>query len=143
MTEVRPGTYVFNDRTQVGLGAATPADVAAVVVATVVSGHRAGEVVLDAGSKALTSDRMISKSTSDTFGLVAGTDGSVGEIVRLSEEHAVASFPEGVQAPRVGERVSIVPNHICPVVNLFEKATVTLDGAVVDRWPVAARGLLR
>ena len=64
VTEVRPGTYVFNDRTQVGLGAATPADVAAVVVATVVSGHRAGEVVLDAGSKALTSDRMISKSSS-------------------------------------------------------------------------------
>ena len=74
---------------------------------------------------------------------MAGTDGSVGEIVRLSEEHAVACFPEGVQAPRVGERVSIVPNHICPVVNLFEKATVTLDGGVVDRWPVAARGLLR
>lgn len=143
VTEVRPGTYVFNDRTQIGLGAATPADVAAVVVATVVSGHRAGEVVLDAGSKALTSDRMISNSVSDTFGLVAADDGSVGEIVRLSEEHAVASFPQGVKAPGVGERVAIIPNHICPVVNLFEKATVTLDGAVVDRWPVAARGLLR
>lgn len=143
VTEVRPGTYVFNDRTQIGLGAATPADVAAVVVATVVSGHRSGEVVLDAGSKALTSDRIFSKSPPDTFGLVAARSGSIGEIVRLSEEHAVAVYPDDAEAPGVGERVAIIPNHICPVVNLFEKVTVTLDGTVVDRWPVAARGLLR
>ena len=62
VTEVRPGTYVFNDRTQVARGAASDRDLAAAVIATVVSGPREHEVVIDAGSKTLTSDRMISKS---------------------------------------------------------------------------------
>ena len=143
VTEVRPGTYVFNDRTQVAQGAASDRDLAAAVIATVVSGPREHEVVVDAGSKTLTSDRMISKSPSVTFGLVHTAAGGVGEIVRLSEEHGVASFPDRSAAPRIGERVSIIPNHICPVVNLFEQVTVVDDGAVVDRWPVTARGKLR
>src|SRR5688572_5132276 len=50
VTEVRPGTYVFNDLTQVGLGAASLADVAAAVVATVVSRPAADRAILDGGT---------------------------------------------------------------------------------------------
>jgi D-serine deaminase-like pyridoxal phosphate-dependent protein len=143
VTEVRPGTYVFNDLTQLALGAAAAADLAAVIVATVVSGPRDREVVLDAGSKALTSDRMIVNHSAATHGAVFTADGKTGEIVRLSEEHGIAAFAGAGGAPRIGERVVIVPNHICPVINLFETATIVSDGNVVDRWSVAARGKLR
>jgi D-serine deaminase-like pyridoxal phosphate-dependent protein len=143
VTEVRPGTYVFNDLTQVALGAATPADLAAVVVATIVSGPRDREVVLDAGSKALTSDRMIVNHSPATHGTVFTADGRTGQIVRLSEEHAIAAFASPGDAPSIGERVVIVPNHVCPVINMFETATIVSDGSVVDRWSVAARGKLR
>jgi D-serine deaminase-like pyridoxal phosphate-dependent protein len=143
VTEVRPGTYVFNDLTQVALGAATETDLAAVVAATVVSGPRDCEVVLDAGSKALTSDRMIVNHPPATHGAVFTADGRAGEIVRLSEEHGIAAFASPGDAPSIGDRVVIVPNHVCPVINLFETATIVRDGNVVDRWSVAARGKLR
>jgi D-serine deaminase-like pyridoxal phosphate-dependent protein len=142
VTEVRPGTYVFNDLTQISLGAATLADVAAVVTATVVSGPRDSEVVLDAGSKALTSDRMITHSAPATFGAVYTVGGHTGQVVRLSEEHGIAAFGEG-ETPTIGERVAIVPNHICPVVNLFDYATIVRDDTVLDRWAIAARGKMQ
>jgi D-serine deaminase-like pyridoxal phosphate-dependent protein len=138
VTEVRPGTYIFNDRTQVALGSATGDDVAAAIVTTVVSSPRPGEVVVDAGSKALTSDRMLNHHPSAGFGVTA--DGS-GIVTRLSEEHAVISFGDGV-SPAIGERLVIVPNHICPVVNLFDEVTVADHGSA-ERWPVAARGRLQ
>jgi D-serine deaminase-like pyridoxal phosphate-dependent protein len=143
VTEVRPGTYVFNDLTQVALGAAIPDQLAAIVVATVVSGPRDREVVLDAGSKALTSDRMIVNDPPATHGTVFTADGGTGQIVRLSEEHGVAAFAGPAEAPSIGERVVIVPNHVCPVINMFECVTIVNDGGMVDRWRVAARGKLR
>lgn len=139
VTEVRPGTYVFNDRTQLALGAATPEELAAVVVVTVVSRVRPGEIVIDAGTKALTSDRMLVRDPPPTFGQVLG-EGC--EVVRLSEEHGVVAVPESCDA-HVGDRLAIVPNHICPVVNLHEHVTVVRGSASVDRWPVAARGRLQ
>jgi D-serine deaminase-like pyridoxal phosphate-dependent protein len=61
--------------------------------------------------------------------------------VRASEEHGVVAIPP--EAPlRIGEQVRIVPNHVCPVINLFDEAVV-LDGDRVERWRVAARGLSR
>jgi D-serine deaminase-like pyridoxal phosphate-dependent protein len=136
VTEVRPGTYVFNDRSQVALGAATTDDVAAVVVATVVSTPRSGEVVIDAGSKALTFDRMIVRTPSPTFGSVPQLAGTV---VRLSEEHGVVRIGDRL-TPSIGDRVTVIPNHICPVVNLFDRMTLVDGDRVTGTWPVAARG---
>jgi D-serine deaminase-like pyridoxal phosphate-dependent protein len=138
VTEVRPGTYIFTDRSQIALGSATYADIGAAVVATVVSNPREDEVVVDAGSKALSSDRMLNRDPATGFGVTA--DGR-GTVTRLSEEHAVLSFTGG-GAPLIGDRVVIIPNHICPVVNLFDEVTVYDDGSV-ERWPVAARGRLQ
>ncbi len=139
-TEIRPGTYVFNDRTQLEHGAATPDDVAALVVATVVSRPARDYAVLDAGTKALTSDQMIVRDPPRTFGTLYGREG--WDLIRASEEHTVVSIPPGGEA-QIGERVVIVPNHICPAVNLFETATIVRGDAVVDMWPVAGRGKLR
>ena len=57
MTEFRPGTYIFNDMNTVHGGFCTIDDCAARIVATVVSIAVPGQVVIDAGSKTLTSDR--------------------------------------------------------------------------------------
>jgi len=36
-----------------------------------------------------------------------------------------------------------VPNHICPAINLASMLTVVEGGAVLGRWPVAARGMVQ
>lgn len=143
VTEVRPGTYVFNDRTQLALGAAEADDVAAVVVATVISGPRGGEMVIDAGSKSLTSDRMLITDPPPTFGMAIAADGVAGEVVRLSEEHGVVLFPDPETVPAVGAQVAVALNHICPAINLFEQVAIVDHGRVVDHWVVAARGKLQ
>jgi D-serine deaminase-like pyridoxal phosphate-dependent protein len=140
VTEVRPGTYVFNDRSQLAQGSAEPADLAAFVIATVVSRPAPDRAVVDAGSKVLTSDRMIVPDAPLSFGAVWGRDD--WDVVRLSEEHGVVAVPPAARV-RVGERVAIVPNHICPAINLASALTMVEDGRVLDRWPVAARGLVQ
>ena len=136
VNEFRPGTYVFNDRTQVALGAATLGDCAATVLTTVVARTSAGEAVFDAGSKVFSSDRMIVPVPPPTFGQVVGHP--EWQVVRLSEEHGILDGPH-IGTLAIGDRVSVVPNHICPVVNLFDRVTV-VDGSQVSSWPVDARG---
>jgi D-serine deaminase-like pyridoxal phosphate-dependent protein len=140
ITEVRPGTYVFNDLSQLHQGSATADDLAAFVVATVVGRPEATRAVVDAGSKVLTSDRLITADPTPTFGAIAGHPDAY--VSRLSEEHGLVEFPTGSDL-RIGDRVAIVPNHICPVVNLADSVAVVVDGAVVDRWAVAARGRVK
>lgn len=137
VTEVRPGTYVFNDRSQIAQGAASANDVAAFVVTTVVARPAADRLVVDAGSKVLTSDRMLVPDPPLSFGAVWGHEDWL--VARLSEEHGVIEVPPDAEV-RIGDRLAIVPNHVCPTINLASFVTVVEGGDVVDRWPVAARG---
>ncbi len=138
ITEVRPGTYVFNDASQVAQGSAAWDDVAAFVVSTVVARPTEDRAVIDAGSKVLTNDRLASAEARQTHGWVLGHDGL--HVTRLSEEHGVI---DGANNLRVGDRVAVVPNHICPVINLTDSVCVVEDGSPADRWQVAARGRVR
>ncbi len=144
VTEMRPGNYVFFDRTQVGLGAATVDNCALWVIATVVSRPAATRVVFDAGSKTLTNDSVRGFGTHVGHGLVCRNlsstmpDGSI-VIERLSEEHAVARVPADCTL-RIGDRVRILPNHSCVVSNLMDELLVVEGTTVVDTLPVAARG---
>jgi D-serine deaminase-like pyridoxal phosphate-dependent protein len=137
VTEVRPGTYVFNDLSQMLQGAATSTDIAAFVIATVVGRPEATRAVIDAGSKVLTSDRLLVNDPDTTFGSVAGYPGAT--VTRLSEEHGLVELPPDTDL-RTGDRVAIVPNHICPVINLTDSVSVIADGVVAEHWAVAARG---
>jgi D-serine deaminase-like pyridoxal phosphate-dependent protein len=134
ITEERPGTYVFNDRQQLHLGAARADQMALWVVATAVSSAVAGQFVVDAGAKTLAKDL---PTFLDGYGLVAGADGLTVE--RTYDYHGVVALPDGVDAPAIGSQVAILPNHACPVVNLAEELLVVSDEQVVDRWPVDAR----
>jgi D-serine deaminase-like pyridoxal phosphate-dependent protein len=140
ITEVRPGTYVFNDLSQLRQGAATPDDLAAFVVATVVGRPEATRAVIDAGSKVLTSDRLLTADPELTFGAVAGYPGA--HVTRLSEEHGLLEFSAPADL-RIGDRLAIVPNHICPVINLADSVSVIADGLLVERWVVSARGRVK
>lgn len=136
-TEYRAGTYIYNDREQVNLGACSMTDCAARILTTVVSVPGSGErAVLDAGSKAL---------TSDLVGLTGyGIDCKSGRaIYALSEEHGLLDIRDLEQPPQVGDRLMLLPNHICPVVNLHDRMAVVRGTRVVGMCRIDARGLSR
>ncbi len=134
ITEQRPGTYVFNDAQQVFLGAVPPTAVAFFVVATVVSATVPGQVIVDAGAKAVSRD---AHPILPGFGWLADR----GLPLRtMNDYHGFVDVAAGSPAPRVGDRVVIVPNHVCPTVNLYDELVIVEDGQVVDTWSVAARG---
>ncbi len=135
VTEMRPGTYLLGDRQQWALGAQPSDGLAAIIAATVVSTAVDGQVVIDAGAKALTKDVA---PYLDGHGAIPAYPGAV--IERVSDYHGVVRMPAGTPAPAVGQVIAIVPNHICPVVDLRDSFTVTRGGAIVGTWPVDARG---
>ena len=138
ITEMRPGTYVFHDNNAFRHGRIGPDRCAARVVSTVVSRPASDRAIIDAGSKALALDPSPSHPG---HGFIVGHPGAT--IARLSEEHGVVTLPTGERGFDVGDRVEIIPNHICPAVNLTDELVVIRDGHVVDHWPVAARGKVR
>jgi D-serine deaminase-like pyridoxal phosphate-dependent protein len=135
VTEERPGTYVFGDRQQVALGSIAPDAPAAVIAARVVSVNTAARrFVIDAGAKTL---------TKDLPAYLAGHASipELGAVVdRVSDYHGVVEVKDGGSLPEIGQVVVAVPNHICPVVDLFATFLVARDGAIVDTWRVDARG---
>jgi D-serine deaminase-like pyridoxal phosphate-dependent protein len=137
VTESRPGEYVFYDQNKVALGICQLEDVALVVATTVVSTAVPGQVILDVGTKALGREG----SPDRGYGHVPAVPGSFLRL--LNEHHGYLTVPDEVTRPRVGDVLAIVPNHACPIVNLFDEYTVLQDGREVDRWPIDARGRQR
>jgi len=137
LTEIRPGTYVFNDMNSVYANCATFADCAATILATVVSTAVPGQIVLDAGSKTLTSDRCGPKPESG-HGFIREYPSA--KIAKLSEEHAQVDVTACDRVPRVGDRVNVIPNHICPCVNLQDSVWWQEPGEDPVELPVDARG---
>lgn len=133
VTERRPGTYIYYDRFQVQMGAASWDDCALTVLTTAVSRPTATRIVLDAGSKSLTSDILGQVG----YGLVMGTDLTIKS---LSEEHGVIEMAQPSDAPHIGDKLRIIPNHACVVSNLFDSVYLISGDRVVENVPVAARG---
>jgi D-serine deaminase-like pyridoxal phosphate-dependent protein len=145
ITELRPGNYAYFDRTQVALGSASLDDCALTVAATVVTKH-AGRIILDCGSKTLTSDQARGIAAAPGYGAVLAGDGQsprrIDEgltIERLSEEHATVRVT-GTTTLEPGDRVRVVPNHSCTVSNLVDVVRLVDGDEVVESLPVAARG---
>jgi D-serine deaminase-like pyridoxal phosphate-dependent protein len=145
LTELRPGNYVYFDRTQLALGAATLDDCALTVLATVVTKHE-GRIILDAGSKTLTNDQAPGITMAPGFGAILTEDGCALDdmlaIERLSEEHATVRVT-GSTALKPGDRVRILPNHSCVVSNLVNEVRLVEGERVIDTLPVAARGRIQ
>lgn len=136
-TEIRPGTYIYNDMNTVRAGHCTLDDCAARVVCTVVSTAVPGKAVVDAGSKTLTSDRNI---TAPESGHGHAVEYPAAQLCRLTEEHGELDVSRCERAPRVGERITIIPNHICPCINLADAVFVKTPDGTMEQMPVDARG---
>jgi D-serine deaminase-like pyridoxal phosphate-dependent protein len=137
VTEIRPGTYIFNDRTTAEIGACAWDDCALTVLATVISTAVRGQAVIDAGTKALGREP-IRGTDGGGFGALLDRPGVT--VKAMSEEHGMLDLSRTDWEPEVGERVQVVPNHVCIVVHLNDVVYGTRNGAVETSWPVAARG---
>jgi len=119
VTEIRPGTSIFHDRDSVALGVATLDDVAYTVLASVVSTAVPGQAVVDAGSKALAREEFRALPGQGGYGILL--DRPEVRVISVSEEHGVLDLSGTSWRPRVGDRVRIVPNHVCVSVNLQDR----------------------
>src|SRR5439155_10515362 len=133
-TEIRPGTYVFYDASSLTAKCCVEADCALRVLTTVVSTAVPGQCVIDAGSKTVSSDQTVGAGT---FGYFLGRSWTMRKI---NEEHG---YVEIDGKPRVGEKVWVVPSHVCATVNLHDDIFYGRGGRVEGRWKVAARGKVR
>jgi D-serine deaminase-like pyridoxal phosphate-dependent protein len=137
VTEIRPGTYIFNDRTTASIGACQWNDCAYTVLATVVSTSISGQVAVDAGSKALSREEI---RGADAPGFGALMDRPDVFVKALSEEHGLLDVSKTDWRPRVGDKVRIVPNHVCVSVNLHPRLWLLEGEKLVGSYEVRARG---
>lgn len=135
-TEIRPGTYVFHDASQLKNDVCTEADCALRVLVTVVSTQVPGQCVIDGGSKTFSSD--MTKGP-NTFGHFPGRPWTMR---KMNEEHGYVEI-QGALRPAVGEKVWVIPSHVCSTVNMHDEMWYGRDGKVEGSWKIAARGKVR
>jgi D-serine deaminase-like pyridoxal phosphate-dependent protein len=138
VNEFRPGTYVYNDRTTAAIGACEWDDCALTVLATVVSTAVPNQAVIDAGTKALGREPMRGTDAADGFGCVMGHPDVI--VKAMSEEHGMLDLSRSSWHPRVGDKVRIIPNHVCIVVHLNDVIAGVRGDVVETSWKVEARG---
>ncbi len=144
-TEIRPGTYVFYDASSMAAKVCEEADCALRVLTTVVSTAVPGQCVIDAGSKTFSSDQTVGVGTFGHFIGRPWTMRKMNEEHGYVEPHPLTPSPSGRGGtpPRVGEKVWVVPSHVCATVNLHDEIWYGRRGRVDGNWKVAARGKVR
>lgn len=140
MNEIRPGTYIFNDKSTWFMGACKQEDCAASIVTTIVSTARPGQIIVDGGSKTFSSDRL-ANSSEVSFGHIIEAPEAV--LAKMNEEHGYIDVRGVDREFQAGDRIRIIPNHICVAVNLHEQIYGVRGDQVEHVWPVAARGKLQ
>jgi len=140
VNEIRPGTYIFNDRNTWQLGACELSDCAASIIATVVSTSIPGQVIIDGGSKTFSSDRCAAENAP---GYGYFPDAPQAVLTKMNEEHGYVDVRETGGNWRPGDRLRVIPNHICVAMNLHEKVYGIRGDEVVEEWKVEGRGKLQ
>jgi len=140
VNEIRPGTYVFNDLNTVASGECTLNDCAASVLVTVASMPRTHTAIVDGGSKTFSSDRL-SGSEGVTFGRVVEAPGT--RFHKMNEEHGFLDTEKSERRLELGQKIRVIPNHVCVVMNLHEFVYGVRGEAVEKIWKVEARGRLQ
>ena len=138
VTEVRAGTYVFNDLMQIALGAATRDDCALTVLATVVSITGPDTATIDGGSKTFAGDSgVVGGNGLQLRGLAECVERDV-VVERMTEEHGLVRSFDGPLT--IGERLTFIPVHACTCVNLAERLHVVRNDQILHSWAIDARG---
>lgn len=141
-TEIRPGTNIYNDTNMARGGFEKYEDCAATILVTVVSTAVPDKCVVDSGNKTLTSDRFFKDPDNAGYGTVVEFPDA--KIVRLSEEHGeidLSTIPVA-KRPQLGDRLRIIPNHICPCVNLHDSGWLIDESGSLESLTIEARGKL-
>jgi D-serine deaminase-like pyridoxal phosphate-dependent protein len=140
LTEIRPGTYVYNDRNTAGIGACSWDDCALRVLVTVVSTAVDGRAIIDGGSKTFSGDRWLSGAKTGFGRMVEHPE---VEFTSMSEEHGHLDLGSSGYVPKIGDRLSVIPNHVCACVNMHDSIYFHRNGNVEGQWPVLGRGKIR
>lgn len=139
-TEIRPGTYVFGDLTQVNTKSIEIDQCALTVLATIISRPAPDRAVIDAGTKVFTMD-------GDESPIGTGRGYVLGHpeitVSWFNEEHGILTLPLSEQGLQVGDKLEIVPVHCCAVVNMLDELNVVVNDQVEKIWTIAARGKVR
>lgn len=141
ITDLRIGTYALMDASQAH-AVGTFESCAATVLAAVISRPTADRVILDVGAKGLTmQERQVGICTSEGKGrILEDTD---VKIDAMFDEHAIIHNEAFREKVKVGDKVRVVPAHICPVVNLYDTAYFYSGETVTAEIPVLCRGKLQ
>jgi D-serine deaminase-like pyridoxal phosphate-dependent protein len=134
ITEYRVGTYIYFDRSMVSRSNCSFDDCALSMLTTVVSVPTSQRAIVDAGTKSLTSDLLGMKG----YGVVPALGGA--EVYTASEEHGFLDTSHLKHQRVVGDRIKIIPNHVCPVVNLFDEVVFVRGAEILGAVKVDARG---
>ncbi len=144
LTEIRSGTYCLNDHNQVDLGTCTRAEVAATVLATVISHPAPERVIIDAGTKALA--QQVTPLT-EGYGVLISVVTEEGEqplpeplprVRKINDEHGY--LDAAAAGLKIGDKVRLIPPRICTCLNLYEEMYIVQEGVVRDVWRISARG---
>lgn len=135
LTEIRPGTYIFNDLNYLSLGACEMADLALRVRCRVVSASVPDTAILDGGSKTFSD---AASFAGRGFGMVEQHPDALCE--KMNEEHGYVRTADSGWNPRPGELVDVYPNHVCTTVNMHRVLHLVRNGEVEEILPVAAAG---
>ncbi len=138
LNEIRPGTFIYYDWNCVSGRWCGPEDYAASVVCTVVSDAVPGKVIIDAGSKTLTRDQHFLSPDTEGYGHVI--EYPEARIALLTEEHGEIDITHCSKVPQVGQRLHVIPNHICPCINLHDQVWLKHDAARFEQMTIDARG---
>jgi D-serine deaminase-like pyridoxal phosphate-dependent protein len=139
ITELRPGNYVFYDRVQLKLGSCTEDQIAASVLATVISRPAPDRAIIDAGNKTMCTDN--AADFDKTIGMVVGHPELTFHY--SSEEHGRLTNQTGKIDLKVGDRVRLIPNHACGMMNMHDEVYAVRGETVEAVWKVAARGRVK
>jgi len=140
LTEIRPGTYAYNDLNTYYQGSCGLEDCAAKVVTTVVSTAVPGRAIIDAGSKTLSSEALHAGPEAGSGYVVEAPD---TPLIKLNEEHGYLDVTHSSRTFRVGDVLTVIPNHVCTCVNMHDEVFLLRGGHVQGTWRVAARGKIR
>lgn len=140
MNEIRPGTYIFNDRNTVACGACERRDCAVVILVTVVSTARRNGLIIDGGSKTFSSDLLL-PAGERTFGEIL--EAPQARFFQMNEEHGYIDLGDSGVRFKVGDRLRILPNHVCTAMNLHEVVYGIRGEHVKQIWRVEGRGKLQ
>lgn len=129
--EIQAGSYLFVDANY--LKVLKDFQPSLTVLTTVMRRPYNGRAVTDSGMKAVSNDQAMPQPL-DLEGV---------KVKRLAEEHALLELENPRRDLKLGDKIDLIPGHVCTTVNLHDRYYGVRNGKVEVIWPVTGRGKFR